>query len=100
MARKAKQLVNDKGVLSSPDHQPGHCLTQTTVHVVVSFYNNDSSSRMMPGKKDFVSVKGDHGREHVQKRLILSNLYQNFKQKHPYWIFEVCRTEALCSCRS
>ena len=86
MARKAKQLVNDKGVLSSPDPQPGHCLTQTTVHVVVSFYNHDSSSRMMPGKKDFVSVKGDHGREHVQKRLILSNLkelYQDFKQKHP-----------------
>ncbi len=86
MARKAKQLVIDKGVLSSPDPQPGHCLTQTTVHLVVSFYNNDSSSRMMPGKKDFVSVKADHGREHVQKRLILSNLkelYQDFKQKHP-----------------
>lgn len=40
----------------------------------------------MPGKKDFVSVKGEHSRQHVQKRLILSKLkelYQDLKQKHP-----------------
>ena len=86
MVRKAKQLVKDKGVLSSPDPQPGHCLAKTTIDHVVAFYESDSSSRMMPGKKDFVSVKGEHGRAHVQKRLILSNLkelYQDFKQKYP-----------------
>ena len=86
MVRKAKQLVKDKGVLSSPDPQPGHCLAKSTVDRVAAFYESDNSSRMMPGKKDFVSVKGEHGREHVQKRLILSNLkelYQDFKQKYP-----------------
>ena len=86
MVRKAKQLVKEKGVLSSPDPRPGHCLSKSTVDRVVAFYESDNSSRMMPGKKDFVSVKSEHGREHVQKRLILSNLkelYQLFKQDYP-----------------
>ena len=41
---------------------------------------------MLPGKKDFVSVKQEGKRVHVQKRLILSNLkevYQLFKEKFP-----------------
>jgi len=86
MVRKAKQLVKDKGILSSPDPRPGRSLARKTVDIVVAFYESDSSSRMMPGKKDFVSVKGEHGRVHVQKRLVLCNLkelYQDFKQKHP-----------------
>ncbi len=40
---------------------------------------------MMPGKKDFVSVKQCEERVHVQKRLVLSNLkeaYQLFKEKY------------------
>ena len=40
----------------------------------------------MPGKKDFVSVKQEGKRVHVQKRLILSNLrevYHEFKEKCP-----------------
>ena len=39
-----------------------------------------------PGKKDFVSIKTEQGRVHVQKRLILSNLkelYCDFKDKYP-----------------
>ena len=87
MVRKAKQLVKEKGILSSPDPQPGHSLVKETVNLVVAFYESDSSSRMMPGKKDFVSVKGEYGRSHIQKRLILSNLkelYRDFKQKNPH----------------
>ena len=86
MVRKAKQLVKDKGILSSPDPRPGRTLARRTVDLVVAFYESDSSSRMMRGKKDFVSVKGEFGRVHVQKRLVLCNLkelYQDFKQKHP-----------------
>ena len=40
----------------------------------------------MPGKKDFVSVKKEGKRLHVQKRLVLSNLrevYRGFKEKFP-----------------
>ena len=55
MVRKAKQLVKDKGVLSSTDPQPGHCLAKSTVDRVAAFYESDNSSRTMPGKKDFVS---------------------------------------------
>ena len=86
MVRKAKQLVKDKGILSSPDPWPGRTLARRTVDLVVAFYESDSSSQMMPGKKDFVSVKGELGRVHVQKRLVFCNLkelYQGFKQKHP-----------------
>ena len=37
MARKVKQLVKEKGVLSSPDPCPGH-VSQETFDNVVSFY--------------------------------------------------------------
>lgn len=86
MARKAKQLVKDKGVLSSPDPRPGRQLPQEVLDHVAKFYENDKHSRCMPGKKDFVSVLSANGRIHVQKRLILCNLkelYQHFKMKYP-----------------
>jgi hypothetical protein len=40
----------------------------------------------MPGRKDFVSVREQRNRTHVQKRLVLSNLkeeYHDFKEKFP-----------------
>ena len=87
MARTAKKLVREKGILSTPNPKPSNSITQTKVHLVVSFYESDESSRLMPGMKDFVSVKQlDGKRVHYQKRLILSNLqelYQNFKEKYP-----------------
>lgn len=86
MVRKAKELVKEKGILSTPDPKPGHGIAQKTSELVVSYYENDSSSRMMPGKKDFISVKQAQGRVQVQKRLILCNLkelYQQFKGEYP-----------------
>ena len=65
MARKAKQLVREHGILATPDPRPGRpSLSKSVVDQVVSFYENDSFSRMMPGKKDYVSIKTDHGRVH------------------------------------
>ena len=86
MARKSKDLVKEKGVLSHPGPKPGPSLPQETVGVVHAFYEYDNISRVMPGKKDFVSVKQDGKRVHVQKRLVLSNLkevYHEFKEKFP-----------------
>ena len=86
MARKVKQLVKEKGVLSSPDPRPGRHVSKETSDNVVKFYENDEHSRCMPGKKDFVSVQSASGRMHIQKRLILCNLkelYQHFKTKYP-----------------
>ena len=56
MARRSKQLVRDKGILSSPDPKAGPSLPSETVKLVINFYESDEISRMMPGKKDFVSV--------------------------------------------
>ena len=86
MARKSKKLVEEKGVLSLPGPKPGPSLLPETVDIVRSFYESDDISRVMPGKKDFVSVKKEGKRLHVQKRLVLSNLrevYCEFKEKFP-----------------
>ena len=73
MARKAKELVKKKGILSSPDPKPGRTLPQPTVDLVISFYENEIS-RIMPGRKDFVTVRKLDQRIQVQKRLVLCNL--------------------------
>jgi len=57
MARKSKELVEEKGVLSLPGPKPGPSLPPETVYTVRTFYESDDISRIMPGKKDFVSVK-------------------------------------------
>ena len=78
MARTAKKLVREKGILSTPNPQPSHSITQTTVDLV-SFYESDESSWLMPGMKDFVSFKQlDGKRVHIKKRLIFSNLQELF----------------------
>ena len=86
MARQAKSLVREKGVLSTPDPQFGKCM-HSEIAAVVDFYHSLDVSRQMPGLKDYVSVKVvDGSLERKQKFLILSNLkeaYQNFKEKHP-----------------
>ena len=87
MARKCKQLVREKVVLSSPVPKPGPSLPSETVEIVTDFYQSDEVvSRTMSGKKDFVSVKQEGTRVHIQKRLVLSNLrevYRAFKDAHP-----------------
>ena len=86
MVRKAKALVKEKGILSTPNPKPGHVLPAETTDLVRNFYECDEVSRMMPGRKDYVSVKQADERVQVQKRLVLSNLkevYQVFKEKYP-----------------
>ena len=87
MAHKAKDLVKDQGILSSPNPKHGSSLlSQATISLVQVFYELDEVSRIMPGKKDFVSIRKGDQRAHIQKRLMLSNLkevYQQFKEKHP-----------------
>ena len=86
MARKSKQLVRDKGILSTPNPKPGYSLPRHSVNLIKDFYESDDISRAMPGKKDFVSVREGEKRVHIQKRLILSNLkevYYAFKDQYP-----------------
>jgi hypothetical protein len=55
MIRRAKQLVMDQGIMSSPNLKPGKSLNKVTVEVVKSFYNNDEVSRVMPSRKDYIN---------------------------------------------
>lgn len=84
MVRKAKHLVKVKGIMSTPNPKSGNPLPSHVADLVAEFYESDEVSRMMPGKKDFVSVRKGGQRVHMQKRLILSNLkeaYQLFKDR-------------------
>ena len=60
MARTGKK---ENDVLSLPDLKPGKTLDKTAVPNVVSFYNSENVSRLMPGMRDFVTV-GD-GKEQI-----------------------------------
>ena len=84
---KAKKLVAENGILTSPNLKKGKTLLSEIENLVKKFYLDDENSRMMPVMKDFVSIKKDDcSREHVQKKLFLCNrseLYANFKAQHP-----------------
>ena len=87
MARQAKKLVQEKGILSSPNPKPGKTLSPIIEEQVVDVYHSDDISRVMPGRKDCVSVMTAGGkREQRQKRLLLCSLkeaYEHFKSLHP-----------------
>jgi hypothetical protein len=57
MIRRAKQLVMDQGIMSSPNPKPCKSLNKVAVEVVKSFYNSDEVSRVMPSKKDYTSIQ-------------------------------------------
>lgn len=61
------RMVQKKGILSLPGPSHGPLLPPETVIIVFSFYKSDDISRVMPGKKDFLSVKKEGKCEHVQK---------------------------------
>ena len=86
MPSSAKKLVEDKGVLSTPDSKAGNPLSSTTLELIRRFYCHDDISRVMPGNKDYISVRNEDGAKiHVQKWLVLCNLmeaYQQFKLLH------------------
>ena len=49
LAKCAKKLVQNKGILSSPNSKTRPSLSEDTVELVKSFYCSDSISRVMPG---------------------------------------------------
>ena len=86
LARQSKKLVEERGILSLPGPLHGPSLPSDTVDTVYAFYESYDISCEMPGKKDFTSEKKEGKRQHVQKRLVLSNLrevYSEFKERFP-----------------
>lgn len=85
MVEKAIELKANYGILALPGRKIGRPLAKDLEQLVIDFYTDSTLDhiRMLPGKKDFVSIsKG----EHVQKRLILCNLrelFNKFKQEYP-----------------
>lgn len=65
----------------------GKSLPESTVTIVMQFYNDDRVSTAMPGMKDYVSCRNSRNQKiHVQKRLILSNLkelFEFFREEYP-----------------
>jgi hypothetical protein len=51
MIRKAKQLVMDQGIKSSPHSKPGLALNEVIVEVARSFYSSEKMSRVIHVKK-------------------------------------------------
>ena len=81
--RASRKLKREKGILEEPESKLGKSLPEATISLVKEFYEDDEFSRMMPSKKDFVSIGRN---QHAQKRLLLCNLhelYSTFKSKHP-----------------
>ena len=86
MVRKAKTLVKSRGILSMPNPNHGHSLCDDTIVMVQNFYESDEINRVMPGKKDCISIKVNNTRISDQKRLLLGNLkevYRQFKDQFP-----------------
>ena len=87
-ASKAKNLGAKSGIFSIPANKNGKQLSAETVISVKTFYEKGDVSRIMPGLKDYISVKQSNGkREHVQKILLLGNLnklYSLYKKENEH----------------
>ena len=95
LARQSKKLVEESRILSLPGPSRGPSLPPETVFIVSSFYESDDISCVMSGKKDFISVKKEGKREHIQKQLVLSDLrvvYHEFKEtaRSQNWVLKIC----------
>ena len=83
MVRQARKLVKEKGILELPGPKKGKGLSEEIKRCVADFYCDDEYSRLMPGKKDCVSIARN---VHKQKRLLLCDLkelYTAFKKTFP-----------------
>ncbi len=86
MAKEVKKLQKTKGIMSAPAPRTGRKCADDVIQNVLSFYRSDDISRLMPGKKDCISVRQGKEKVQMQKRLILCNLkeaYQAFRAKCP-----------------
>ena len=81
--KKARTLLQQKGLLAEPENNKGKCLSDNIVLLFQSFNLDDRFSICLPGAKDFVSMGN---KEYIQTQLLLSNLcelYEAFKEEHP-----------------
>ena len=64
-----------KGILSMPEQKQKAGISQVTKQTALAFYESEEISRLLPGKKDCVSIQlPDKTKIKKQKRLLLSNI--------------------------
>lgn len=87
MARRAKKLVAEKGVMSTPHQKLGsRRVEEGTVQLINDFYYNDDNSRACAGQREYVTVNENGEKIKKQRRLLLMNLneaYELFKESNP-----------------
>lgn len=74
MTKTALKIRQTLGYGAAPNLKKGHSLSSSVINIVKKFYESDENSRLMPGKKDCISIVINEKRESVQKRLLLCNL--------------------------
>ena len=57
LVRAARKVKEEQDILSLPGIKLGNPVSPKTVNLVINFYLNDEFSKMMPRKKDFVSIR-------------------------------------------
>ena len=85
-AKRAQALQQEMGLLSTPNPKPGKRLSVESTEKAIKFYEDDTVSRQMAGKKDCVSVLVDGEKKNVQKRRILTTVKEahvRFKEENP-----------------
>ena len=83
VSQTAHRLALEKGILAMPNPKLGKTLPDVTVQLIKSFFKGDEHSHIMPGKKDYLSIRKN---VHKQKHLLLcklKELFINFKTKNP-----------------
>ena len=60
MVRQARKLAAEKGILEMPEPKKGKVLSKERKRYFVDFYCDDEYSRIMAGKKDFVSIASSY----------------------------------------
>ena len=58
LVRTARELKKIKGILAKPAQKQGKVISQNTIDLVLSMYEDDEFSRQMRGKKDCLHCKG------------------------------------------
>ena len=84
IARNSRVLKNEKGLLPKVESRNRKVLLEEIRDRVINCYQSDKFSRICSGKKEFVSVKIDDVKQHMQKHLLLINLtisiFKNFRK--------------------
>lgn len=98
IAKKAKDLKKSGRVLATPPFKKGKNLAKDTVSKVIKFYESDVNSRIMPHKKETVTVQIYGYKEKKQKLLLLSDikvLHMQFKEKYPSFPIDLAKFAEL-----